>query len=62
MGYKVTDDIEKDLFNIRDSHEEIHFDSDLFCKHVFNSFDLNHSDDLDISELTSEFKFIFNKC
>eukprot|EP01080_Neovahlkampfia_damariscottae_P004195 gene4195-7505_t len=59
MGYKVTDDIEKDLFNIRDSNEEVHFDSDLFCKHVFNSFDLDHSNFIDTDELSSNFFLLF---
>lgn len=53
MGYPVTGDLLKDIRKIEDEKVEVHFDNDLFCEHLFNSFDLDDSQAISLKELAN---------
>lgn len=53
MGYPVTGDLVKDITKIEEEKLEVHFDNDLFCKHLFNSFDLDSTEAINLKELAN---------
>lgn len=60
MGYYITTDIEDDLKRIEEEREEIYFDPDTFCLHLFNSIDLKRTGTIDIEELEGIFYIYIN--